>query len=95
MRAHPDLVGGPDGADERLMRRAAGGSPRAEPKDCSAQAGRNGTGVALKAEDGASRPLGPALAAFLEPFGSRYLTWATIPLTNSRGNVVGELVVTS
>ncbi|MBV8479497.1 MAG: asparaginase [Actinobacteria bacterium] len=85
LRAHPALVGGPDGADVRLMHRrptwyAKGG---AEGLLC---AGDGDLGVALKAEDGASRPLGPALAAFLD-----VPDLATDTLRNSRGEVVGEI----
>ena len=39
------------------------------------------------------RPLGPALAAFLEPFGVALPDLATVPVTNSRGEHVGELAV--
>ena len=55
--------------------------------------GPGGIGVALKSEDGANRPLGPALAAFLEPFGVALPTLATPPVTNSLGLHVGELSV--
>jgi L-asparaginase II len=92
MRAHPHLIGGADGADVLLMQRharddgwfAKGG---AEGLLC---AGNEVIGVALKAEDGSSRPLGPAIAAFLD-----LPTPRVVPLTNSRGEVVGELAVTS
>jgi L-asparaginase II len=94
MRAHPELVGGPDGVDEALMRRTAererffakGG---AEGLLCAAAA--DGLGVALKCEDGSSRPLGPALAAFLAPLGIDLGDLATAPIANSRGELVGEV----
>ncbi len=57
--------------------------------------GPNGIGVALKSEDGASRPLGPALAAFLDAFGVTLPALATAVVTNSRGEPVGELAVES
>jgi L-asparaginase II len=69
MRAHPDLVGGPDGADCRLMRLAPGWFAKGGAEGLLCAAGPDRTGVALKAEDGASRPLAPALAAFLGRFG--------------------------
>jgi hypothetical protein len=47
----------------------------------------DGTGIALKAEDGASRPLGPAVARFL---GVSAL--AETPIKNSRGENVGAVV---
>jgi L-asparaginase II len=93
MRAHPDLVGGPDGADYHLMRAAIGWFAKGGAEGLLCAGGPNGIGVALKAEDGASRPLGPALAAFLQPFGVALTDLATIPLTNTRGEVVGELMV--
>ena len=93
MRAHPDLVGGPDGADYHLMRAAAGWFAKGGAEGLLCAGGPNGIGVALKSEDGANRPLGPALAAFLEPFGVALPDLATIPVTNSRGLHVGELAV--
>src|SRR4051812_12794378 len=94
MRAHPHLVGGPDGIDERLMRArdnwfAKGG---AEGLLCAGTTTTN-IGIALKAEDGASRPLGPALAHMLAALGSPLSDIAVSPLTNSRGEVVGEVRV--
>jgi L-asparaginase II len=93
MREHPDLVGGPDGADYHLMRAAAGWFGKGGAEGLLCAGGPSGIGVALKSEDGASRPLGPALAAFLEPFGVALPTLATTPVTNSRGEHVGELAV--
>ena len=69
MRAHPELVGGPDGADLHLMRAAPGWFAKGGAEGLLCAAGPDGTGVALKCEDGASRPLEPALAAFLGPLG--------------------------
>jgi L-asparaginase II len=93
MRAHPDLVGGPDGADFHLMRAAAGWFAKGGAEGLLCAGGPNGIGVVLKSEDGATRPLGPALAAFLEPFGVGLPALATTPVTNSRGLHVGELAV--
>jgi len=56
---------------------------------------RDGLAVALKAEDGAFRPLGPALAHFLEPLGTDLPNLVVAPLTNSRGERVGEARVVS
>jgi L-asparaginase II len=94
MRAHPDLVGGPDGVDAQLMREtstwfAKGG---AEGLFCAGTTTTN-IGIALKAEDGASRPLGPALVHLLEALDSTVSDLAVSPLTNSRGELVGELRV--
>jgi L-asparaginase II len=93
MRAHPDLVGGPDGADFHLMRAAAGWFAKGGAEGLLCAGGPNGIGVALKSEDGATRPLGPALAAFLEPFGVALPELATVPVTSTRGDRVGELAV--
>ena len=91
MRAHPDLVGGPDGADYHLMRAAPGWFAKGGAEGLLCAGGPNGIGVALKSEDGASRPLGPALAAFLLPFGVALSDLAVAPVTNSRGELVGEI----
>ena len=92
MRARPDLVGGPDGADLSLMRAAPGWFAKggAEGLLCAAAAG--GLGVALKAEDGAGRGHRPALAAFLKWLGVDLPELAEVPVVNSRGERVGEVV---
>jgi L-asparaginase II len=95
MRAHPDLVGGPDGADYHLMRAAPGWFAKGGAEGLLCAAGPDGFGVALKAEDGATRPLGPALAAFLAPFGVGLPELETLPVTNSRSEDVGEIAVTT
>jgi L-asparaginase II len=92
MRAHPDLVGGPGGEDFRLMQAVDGWIAKGGAEGLLCAAGADGVGIALKAEDGATRPLGPALAAFLGPLGIELPELATAPLTNSRGERVGELV---
>ena len=90
MRAHPDLVGGPDGVDAALMVTAPGWFAKGGAEGLLCAGGPGGIGLALKAEDGAARPLGPALAAFLEPLGFELPALATEPVRNSRGEVVGE-----
>ena len=90
MRARPDLVGGPDGADFHLMQVAPGWYAKggAEGLFCG---GDGTTGIALKSEDGASRPLEPALAAFLGPLGIDLAPLASTKINNSRGELVGEI----
>jgi L-asparaginase II len=56
-------------------------------------AARDGLGVALKVEDGAQRPVGPALAAFLAELGLDAGDLAAGPVVNSRAEVVGEMRV--
>jgi L-asparaginase II len=92
MRARPDLVGGPNGEDFRLMRAAAGWFAKGGAEGLLCAASADGVGIALKAEDGVARPLGPALAVFLGQLGIDLPELATVPVTNSRGERVGELV---
>jgi L-asparaginase II len=92
MRARPDLVGGPDGADYLLMRGAPGWLAKGGAEGLLCAAGPDGTGVALKTEDGASRAHAPALAAFLRQLGVDLPELAMRPVLNTRGEHVGELV---
>src|SRR5207253_7866386 len=91
MRARPDLVGGPDGPDYELMRLLGGWIAKGGAEGLFCAAGPDGLGVALKVEDGASRAQRPALAAFLASLRIE-LPWHTLPVENSRGDRVGELV---
>jgi L-asparaginase II len=91
MRARPDLVGGPDGVDYVLMRDAPGWFAKGGAEGLLCAGNDDGIGVALKAEDGASRPLGPALAALLAPLGVDLPALARIAVSNSRGERVGGL----
>jgi L-asparaginase II len=92
MRARPDLVGGPDGADFLLMRAAPGWLAKGGAEGLLCAAGPDGTGVALKAEDGSSRAHAPALADFLGRIGVELPGLAEVPVLNSRGERVGEIV---
>ena len=93
MRARPELVRGDGAPDTELMRLGGWVSKGgAEGLLCAA---RDGVGIALKVEDGAQRPLGPALAWFLDQLGLESGGLADAPLTNSRGEVVGSLGVTA
>jgi L-asparaginase II len=91
MRAYPELIRGRDSPDTRLMRALRGWTAKggAEALFCGASA--DGLGVALKVEDGSSRAVGPAVAAFLGELGHELAGLTTLPLRNSRGDVVGEL----
>jgi L-asparaginase II len=92
MRTRPELVRGDGAPDTELMRLGDGWFAKggAEGLLC---AGRDGLGIALKVEDGAQRPLGVAVAAFLALLGFESGDLANAPVTNSRGDVVGELRV--
>jgi L-asparaginase II len=92
MRARPDLVGGPDGADYHLMREAPGWLAKGGAEGLLCAAGPDGTGVAIKTEDGASRPHAPALATFLERLGVGLPDLAARPVLNTCGDLVGEIV---
>ena len=89
MRARPELIGGERGAvDTDLMRLRDGWIAKggAEGLFCAAHA--DGRGIALKAEDGAYRAIGPALALVL---GIDEL--AETPLKNSLGEIVGAITL--
>jgi L-asparaginase II len=94
MRARPDLVGGPDGADYELMRALPGWLAKGGAEGLLCAAGPGGIAVALKTEDGATRAHRPALAAFLGRLGHE-LPWETVPVDNSLREVVGALHVVS
>ena len=89
MRAHPDLVGGADGADVLLMQLehpdhtfvAKGG---AEGLLCAVDL-TTSTGYALKAEDGDPRALRPAAAAFIG------VELPPLQVENTRGEIVGNV----
>jgi L-asparaginase II len=94
MRARPELVRGDGAPDTELMRLGDGWVAKggAEGLLCAA---RDGLGIALKVEDGAQRPLRSALAAFLVALGFDSGALADVSVENSRGEVVGELRVTT
>ena len=54
-------------------------------------ASSDGLGVALKVEDGGTRAVRSALAAFLGHLGADVGELAAVPLQNSRGETVGEI----
>jgi L-asparaginase II len=92
MRARPELVRGDGAPDTELMRLGAGWVAKggAEGLLCVA---RDGVGIALKAEDGAQRPLRSALAAVLVELGHDPGELGQVEVRNSRGEIVGELRV--
>jgi L-asparaginase II len=92
MRARPDLVGGPDGADYLLMRAGPGWLAKGGAEGLLCAAGPDGVGVALKTQDGASRAHSPALAAFLGRLGVDLSELAERPVVNTRGERVGAIV---
>ena len=90
MRAHPDLIRGPTASDTRLMKALPGWMAKGGAEGLLCAAG-GGIGVALKAEDGNGRALGPAAAAFFRQLDLDLSDLAVAPLENSRGELVGEI----
>jgi L-asparaginase II len=94
MRAFPELIRGERATDTLLMRALPGTVAKggAEGLLCGVLPER--IGFALKSADGSQRPLRAALAFLLGPLGHEVSEFAATPVTNSRGEVVGEVVRT-
>ena len=88
MQAHPQLVGGPGAVDTELIRTAPGWLAKAGAEGLLCGVTPDGAGFALKVEDGAQRALSPALAFFFPGLAE----FARVPVENSRGEEVGEVV---
>ena len=86
MTGNPELVEGPGWAATELMLALPGAVAKGGAEGVLCVGLADGTGVALKAEDGATRPILPAAAAFLG-----LSTLAEKAIENSRGDVVGRL----
>jgi L-asparaginase II len=91
MRAHPDLIRGPEGIDTRLMKALPGWFAKGGAEGLLCAAG-DGVGIALKSMDGNGRALGPAVHTFLRRLGREAPDLELLPLMNSRGERVGEIV---
>jgi L-asparaginase II len=91
MRVHPDLIRGPLATDTRLMKALPGWIAKGGAEGLLCATG-HGVGVALKAEDGNGRALGPAAAAFFRQLDLDLQDLAVVPIENSRGDRVGEVV---
>jgi L-asparaginase II len=90
MTAKPELVEGPGRTTTEVMKELPGVIAKGGAEGLLCVGYRDGVGFALKAEDGATRAVGPA-AGFL--FGISAL--AESPIENSRGDVVGRVVAQS
>jgi L-asparaginase len=88
MSAHPELVGYEGANDTELMRRLPGWIAKGGAEGLLCAASPEGRGVAVKAEDGNQRALRPVLARLLG-LGEDL---AVVPVLNSLGEVVGEIV---
>jgi L-asparaginase len=93
MRTHPELIRGPGAPDTMLMQLLPGWIAKGGAEGLLCAASADGVGIALKAEDGSWRPLRTAAAAFLERLGFETGELAEMPVKNSRGEVVGEIVL--
>jgi L-asparaginase II len=90
MRAQPNLIRGPRASDTRLMKALPGWIAKGGAEGLLCAAG-DGLGIALKAEDGNGRALGPAAAAFVRRLDRDLSALEVLPLENSRGEHVGEI----
>ncbi len=93
MRAHPELIRGPVAADSLLMRELEGWTAKGGAEGLMCAVGPDGLGIALKVEDGSMRAMRPALAEFLRRLGLETGELGVEPVENSRGELVGEVVV--
>ena len=92
MRARPELIRGEGAADTDLMRALPGWVAKGGAEGLFCAAGADGTGVALKCEDGKGRALKPALATLLGRIGITLdQSFTHLILHNSRGEVVGAI----
>lgn len=91
MRAHPDLIRGPKATDTILMKSLHGWIAKGGAEGLLCAAG-GGIGIALKCDDGNGRALGPAAHVFLARLDLGVPELAVLPLDNSRGERVGEIV---
>jgi L-asparaginase II len=91
VRSHPELVRGPGSPDTEVMRALPGWAAKGGAEAVLCAVSGDGIGLALKVEDGSWRALRPAFAAFLERLGLPTGRLGSTPLTNSNGEIVGEI----
>ena len=91
MRAYPELIRGHGALDTTLMQELPGWTAKGGAEGLLCAAGPDGLGLALKAEDGQQRALGPALGSFLGMLGLDGSGFETVPIYNSRHEVVGSV----
>jgi L-asparaginase II len=93
MRAQPQLVGGTGQPDTELMRALPAWIAKGGAEALFCAAGPDGLGIALKTQDGGYRALRPAIGSFLARLGHELdAGFRRVPVRNSRGEEVGELV---
>ncbi len=91
MREHPELIRGPQAADTMLMQTRPGWIAKGGAEGLLCAVSPDGLGVALKIEDGSTRAVRSALAAFLGRLGVDVGELGAVPVESSRGEIVGEL----
>jgi L-asparaginase II len=91
MRARPVLIGGEGATDTELMRLLPGWIAKGGAEGLLCAASADGLGLALEVEDGGSRALRPALAAFGARLGLDLAAFAELPLENSHGEKIGTI----
>jgi L-asparaginase II len=91
MRTRPDLVGGNGGTDTELMRTIPGWIAKGGAEGLMCAASADGLGLAVKAADGNSRALRPALAAFGAALGLDLSRLAEQTLQNSHDEPAGSV----
>jgi len=91
MAAHADLIRGPLAADSMLMRALPGWWAKGGAEGLLCAGSPDRIGIALKVEDGETRAIRPALAAFLARLGYDVPGLGVVGVENSLGEVVGEL----
>ena len=89
MRARPELIGGSGSTDTELMRTLPGWIAKGGAEGLMCAASVEGLGLAVKAADGNSRALRPALAAFGAALGLDLSRFAEQTIRNSHGEPAG------
>jgi L-asparaginase II len=91
MRAHPELIRGPQAPDTNLMQAFPGWIAKGGAEGLICAASPEGVSLALKVADGAQRALRPALGSFLAMLGLDGSAFGPTPIRNSRDEVVGHV----
>ena len=91
MRAHPTLIRGPGSPDTVLMETLPGWIAKGGAEGLICAGGPDGTGIAIKVDDGSARAVGPALAVFAARLGQPLKALEVDAIVNSRGEIVGEI----
>ena len=93
MQTHPEYIRGAGATDTVLMQSIPGAVAKGGAEGLICGLLPEGTGFALKSADGNHRALRAGLARFLPELGHELREFAATPFRNSRGEVVGEVVL--